>query len=92
MPKDSFLRTWSSIAYLFPGLHPDEVNNPNGGWPMGPRRIASEAWRRFESGEIDEDELYPSDASWAGIFDRMVLHLPDETERRIELASRFGRA
>ena len=37
-----------------------------------------------------EAELYPSDAQWAGIYDRMLVHLPDETERRVVLAASFG--
>jgi hypothetical protein len=46
---------------------------------------------RAESGELDDAELYPCDTQWSGIFDRMLLHLPEETERRVELAAAYGR-
>lgn len=84
------VRAWSSVAYLFPGLHPDGFGEASSGWPRVLRRFAAEIWRRFEAGEVGEAELYPSDAQWAGIYDRMLVHLPDETERRVALAASFG--
>ena len=48
------------------------------------RRFATEAWRR--ANELNDDELYPSDAQWAGLYDQMFIHHPEETERRVELA------
>ena len=56
------LRAWCSVAYLFPGLHPDGFEAADSGWPRGLQRIAAEAWRRVEAGEITGEELYPSDA------------------------------
>src|SRR5438874_8779449 len=91
LPKASFVQSWCSIAYLYPGLHPDGFEDQESGWPRVFRRFAAEAWRRAQAGEIADEELYPSDASWSGIYDRMILHLPEETERRLELASEFGR-
>ena len=38
------------------------------------------------------EELYPSDAAWAGLYDQMFIHSPEETERRLELATLYGRA
>ena len=74
------------MAYLYPGLHPDGFEDPDSGWPAALKRFAAEAWRRAEAGELVDEELYPSDAQWAGIYDRMTRHTPDETARRVELA------
>ena len=90
LPKVDFVRAWSSIAYLFPSLHPDGYEEAEGGWPCVLRRFAGEAWRRAEAGDLDDNELYPSDAQWAGLYDRSTIHMSDETERRIELAALFG--
>jgi hypothetical protein len=90
MATPRLVRAWCSIAYLFPGLHPDGFEDADSGWPPALRRFAAEAWCRFEAGFIGDDELYPSDAQWAGLYDRMLVHLPDETERRVALAASFG--
>jgi hypothetical protein len=45
---------------------------------------------RIWEGELADAELYPSDAQWAGLYDRMTDHAPDETERHLELAAAFG--
>jgi hypothetical protein len=87
LPKANFVGAWSSIAYLFPGLHPDGFEDAESGWSRVLRRFAAEAWRRAEAGTLDDDELYPSDAQWSGLYDRMRSHTPDETERRRELAA-----
>jgi hypothetical protein len=92
LTKQEFLRVWCSIAYLFPGLHPDGFNEPESEWPRGLKRFAVEAWRRADVGELTDEQLYPCDATWSGIFDRMLVHLPEETERRLELASMCGHA
>ena len=54
------------------------------------KRFAAEAWRRADAGELADDELYACDAQWPGLFDRMLVHLPEETERRVELAAAYG--
>jgi hypothetical protein len=90
LPTASFVRAWCSVAYLFPGLHPDGFDDAGSGWPRALRRFAAEAWRRLVAGEIGEAEFYPSDAQWAGLYDRMLVHLPDEAERRSALAASFG--
>ena len=82
-----FVRAWCSIAYTFPGLHPDGFEDPESGWPRALKRFAFEAWRRAEAGEMSEDELYPCDAQWSGLFDRMHTHFDDETLRRSEIAA-----
>ena len=74
------------MAYLFPGLHPEGFDDAESGWPVALKRFAAEAWRRAEAGELDDAELYPSDAQWAGIYDRMTVHTPEESARRKELA------
>ena len=87
MTKAGFVRVWSSVAYLFPGLHPDGFDDSESGWPSVLRPFAAEAWRRAVLGQLGDDELYPSDAQWAGLYDRMIIHRQDETKRRIELAA-----
>jgi hypothetical protein len=71
-------------------LHPDGYDHPDSGWPRVLKRFAAEAWRRADAGELNDGALYPSDAAWSGLFDRMFVHLPDETERRVALAAAYG--
>lgn len=87
LPKVDFIRAWSSIAYLFPGLHPDGYENADSGWPRALRRFAAEAWRRVEDGELDDAEFYTSDAQWSGLYDQINNPTPDESRRRRELAA-----
>lgn len=87
MPREGFLKAWCGAAYLLPGLHPDSFQEDEASWPRALRPLAAEACRRADEGELDSDALYPSDAQWAGIYDRMTTHLPDETERRELLAA-----
>jgi len=91
LPRQEFVQAWCSIAYLFPGLHPDGFEADGSGWPEVLRRYAREAWRRAEGGELQDEQLYASDSQWAGLYDRILVHLPEETERRAELAAQFGR-
>lgn len=86
LPKAEFIRAWSSIAYLFPGLHPDGFEDAESGWPRVLRRFAAEAWRRAEAGELDDAELYSSHAQWSGLYDQIKNPTPDESHRRRELA------
>jgi hypothetical protein len=87
LSKADFVRAWSSIAYLFPGLHPDGYEDPDSGWPRVLRPFAAEAWRRADTGDLNDDELYPSDAQWAGLYDRMNSHTTDESQRRHGLSA-----
>jgi hypothetical protein len=87
LSKTDFIRAWASIAYLFPGLHPDGYEDKESGWPKSLRRFADEACRRVGDGEMTENELYQSDAQWCGIYDRLKDRRPDEIHRRLELAS-----
>ena len=67
VPTDEFLLAWSSISYLMPGLHPDESNHDEGGWPVGWRGIAADAFRRYEVGEFSDAELYPYRSAQYGL-------------------------
>jgi hypothetical protein len=90
LSREQFVRMWCSVAYLFPGLHPDGFEETDSGWPRVLKRFAAEAWRRAEAGELADEELYPSDAQWSGLYDRMFLHTADEIERRLALAADYG--
>lgn len=90
LSKPDFVRVWCSLAYLFPGLHPDGFEDADSGWPRILRRFAAEAWRRAEAGQLEDDELYPCDSQWSGLYDRMINHTNVETTRRLELAASFG--
>lgn len=86
LSKPTFVRAWCAVAHLFPGLHSDGFEDDESGWPRVLKTFAEEAWHRAEAGSLGEDELYCSDAQWAGLYDRMSSHEPDETERRMKLA------
>lgn len=83
----SFLPLWNVVAYLWPGLHPDSFDEAGGGWPRALVPIAAEAWARYEAGQLSADELYPSDAAWAGLCDRLD-HLTAEERLRRETLRR----
>ncbi len=87
-----FVRAWCCVAYLFPSLHPDGYEHADSGWPRVLKRFAAEAWRRADAGEMADEELYPSDAQWSGLYDRMFPHTTDEMERRLALAADYGEA
>ena len=78
------------MAYAFPGLHPDGYEDEGSGWPRELRRFAAEAWRRVQAGELSDEELYPCDAQWAGLYDRLLEREEDETERPFQIASDLG--
>jgi hypothetical protein len=84
LPRDQFVAAWSSVAYLFPELHPDAVDE----WPADLQPFAIEAWRRADVGELSEEELYPSDAQWCGLCDRMAAPTVEESTRRMSFVRR----
>jgi len=90
MTMPDFVRAWSAVAYLFPGLHPDGYEDVESGWPGVLKHFAAEAWRRADPGELTDGELYCCDAQWSGLYDRMHTHEPDEMERRLALAYEHG--
>lgn len=67
LEKEDFLDAWKAIAFLYPGLHPDEADNPDGGWPEELKPFAEEAFRRYEAGELADDQLYPWQEAMKGI-------------------------
>ena len=56
---------WCSLSFLYPGLHPDGFGSRGSGWPKHFKPFAAEAWRRFEIGELSDNELYCYQASKA---------------------------
>lgn len=88
--REKLLRVWNCVAYLFPGLHPDGFEAADSAWPRVLKPLVAEAWRRAEAGELADEELYPSDAQWCGLYDRMHTHTQDETDRRLALAADYG--
>ncbi len=90
LSKVKFVHAWCALSYLEPGLHPDDFDQPGSGWPDNLKRFAVEAWRREEAGELTDEEMYPSDANWAGLYDQMLTHTVEETTRRFRIAAEFG--
>ena len=90
LPKPDFIRAWCAVAYIHPGLHPDGYDDTESGWPRVLKRFAAEAWRRNDAGELLDEEMYPCDAAWSGIYDRLGVTTADENERRVEIATRSG--
>lgn len=78
LPKEDFVARWSALAYLKPGLHPDDYECEGSGWTEDLKPYAVEAWRRCEIGEISDEQIYCSYASWAGICDQLHLVTKDE--------------
>jgi hypothetical protein len=55
------------------------------------KSFAAEARARFKADALADAELYPCDATWCGIFDRMArAPAPEETERRALTAALYG--
>ncbi len=84
------VRACCAVAYIYPGLHPDGYEDAASGWPRVLQRFAAEAWRRADAGELADEELYPCDAQWAGLYDRLGVTTADENERRVESAAHYG--
>lgn len=90
LPNADFVRAWCVVAYIFPGLHPDGYDEPGSGWPRVLIRFPAEAWRRNDIGELLDEEMYPSDAQWSGIYDRLEITTAEENRRRVEIALKYG--
>lgn len=65
MAKRDFLKAYCSLAYLYPGFHPDGIDDWDG--PRDILRIAREAWRRADAEQLTDNELYPYQATKAAI-------------------------
>lgn len=112
LPADEFRKGWHSIAFLYPGLHPDGAlehgsdishiveDNPvvrkieprliapyfvQSGWPVALAPIADDAWRRYEQGELSDDEFYCNEALVAGIHHRSPLLASSDRRERCRL-------
>lgn len=72
LSQHDFIAVWRAVAYLNPGLHPDGYEAADSGWPDTLRPLAKEAWHRYESGKLADEELYPSDSAWSGLCTGMA--------------------
>jgi hypothetical protein len=64
-PKDNFLEGWWALFWLNPELNPNYFDE----WESESRRtLAEEAFRRFETGEINDQEAYPCEACHSRIL------------------------
>lgn len=70
LSHDEFMAGWIAMASISPALNPDEAASEDGGWPLGWRPIAAEAFRRFESKELTKEELYPSPIKFGSCLDQ----------------------
>ncbi len=67
LDKEAFVKTWNAVAFLYPGLHIDGYWEDDSGWPEELKPFAEEAWRRYESGEITSEQLYPANEARKGL-------------------------
>jgi len=65
LSKQEFMKAYCSVAFLYPGFHPDDWEDWEG--PAEIKPLLAEAWRRAEAGELTDNELYPYQASKAAI-------------------------
>jgi hypothetical protein len=63
LSKLDFMKAYCSLAYLYPGFHPDAIDDWDG--PADVLKLGREAWRRAEAGEMTNNELYPYQATKA---------------------------
>jgi hypothetical protein len=67
-------QSWQVHTFQNVCLHPDGFGSQGSGWPKHFKPIAAEAWRRFEIGELSDNELYCYQAAKARIsFEREML-------------------
>lgn len=83
MSRAELIKAWCAVAYLHPEIHSDDFEGSNTNWPEAVKAMAREVWRRYDKHEIKEDDVYPSDAAWAGVYDLMSSPTPEETKRRM---------
>ena len=63
--KETFLRGWWAFCWLNPGFHPDDFrqwDDANG------QHFATEAFRRCEAGEIEDDLVYAAEATHNAVW------------------------
>jgi DNA (cytosine-5)-methyltransferase 1 len=57
------------------------------GWPVVLAPVAKEAWRRYKSGDIKDDEFYCSEAQMAGMCHRSPQLADEVLRERVKMAS-----
>ena len=57
--------------------------------PENLQPLAKEAWTRAACGKLSDELIYPSDAQWAGIYDRLKNPTEGEASRRREIHMRY---
>jgi hypothetical protein len=90
LTKWDFLRAWCSIIYLFPGLQPAELFEPDSAWPRTLKVFAAEAWRRFDAGELADDELHCYQVATARIQREYAAYAALSREKPWMLDTHFG--
>ncbi len=80
LDEGTFLRGWWALHWLYPGLHPDDVEE----WQNDVvdaiewRQLAAEALRRLEHGDIVDSQYYAAEAVhnrvWHEMCKRSVEH------------------
>ena len=63
LSKTDFMKAYCSLAYLYPGFHPDSIDDWDG--PTDILKLGREAWRRAKAGKLTDNELYPCQATKA---------------------------
>lgn len=63
MAKPDFMKAYCSLAYLYPGFHPEGIDDWDG--PTDVLKLGREALHRAESGELSDNELFPYQATKA---------------------------
>ena len=90
LPKREFLRAWCSVAYLYPGLHPDGFWEKENGWPRALQRFAAEAWRRSKAGQLTDNELYCYQATKARVTQARKAERMQREHDLAQLAGSFA--
>ncbi len=93
-PNDErcFAHAFSAFFNQFSHLRLHRFIHFNQRRPRAFEGFAGEFLRRVEVGKLADEELYPSDAQWSGLYDRMHTHEPGEIEWRLALAADYGEA
>jgi hypothetical protein len=73
-PNGIFLEAWWALFWLNPELNPDYFDE----WEYeGWRALAKEAFRRFEAGEISDQEMYPCESCHSRILAERASGTPN---------------
>ncbi len=68
LSTEAFQAVYRTVLGLCPGLHPDDFGEEGSGWDDSPvlEAVGEEAWRRYETGEFSDEDLYDVEAQRAG--------------------------